>query len=238
MRRLLLWTLRNAEGVSVQTELLHRHFGPILGDKVHVAPGFRRVPAEKADLSAGSKSKPLRIVFVGIVREDKGIFVLLDALRQLHQDSKIECDIFGPLWPKCAERFDQQLPQTENASYKGVLDPEEVITTIQHYDALVLPTFYQGEGHPGVIIEAMMAGIPVVTTEFRSIPELVRNEINGLIVPTENADALARALRRMDQDRALVKELAMRNWDLRTHYDVNRVVPEILRQMGVEVASP
>ena len=235
MRRLLRWTLRNADGLSVQTALLHKHFRSMLSNRVGVAPGFRRLPAQQEASWKLGAAEGLHIVFVGIVREDKGIFVLLDALRQLrHEGSKIQCDIYGPLWPQSAERFNQRLPLAENVSYKGVLHPDDVIATIEHYDALVLPTFYQGEGHPGVIIEAMMAGVPVVTTDFRSIPELVQHEVNGLIVPPKDADALANTLLRVDREPALLKNMAQRHWELRQQYGVSRVVPEILRQMGVQ----
>ena len=84
----------------------------------------------------------------------------------------------------------------------------------------------------------MMAGIPVLTTQFRSIPELVKHEVNGLIVPPEDAIAYADAIKRISQDRELLKAMAQRNWELRHQYDVDQVVPEIFRQMGVDAANP
>ena len=56
---------------------------------------------------------------------------------------------------------------------------------ISEYDALVLPTYYDTEGHPGVLIEAMHAGVPVISTQVRTFPELVTNGSNGFLVPTK-----------------------------------------------------
>jgi glycosyltransferase involved in cell wall biosynthesis len=62
------------------------------------------------------------------------------------------------------------------------LEPAEVVPTLRNYDALIFPSYYQGEGHPGVLVEAMMAGLPIITTQFRSIPELVQDGVNGLLM--------------------------------------------------------
>ena len=237
LRRLLFWTMRNASGFSCETELIQTHFEKLLGITVHRAPNFRRLPDADQIISNCGTRDILQLVFIGIVREEKGIFVLLESLRKLQQQGvRVQCDIFGPFWPKHEERFKAELEWTPGAVYRGVLDPEDVVSTICQYDAMAMPTIAQGEGHPGVIVEAMMAGIPVLTTAFRSIPELVQHEVNGLIVPPEDADAFADAIRRIHQDRGLLKDMAQRNWQRRRLYDVNRVVPEILRQMGVEVS--
>ena len=234
LRKLFHWTIRNADGLSVQTALLHDRFKPMLGEQVHLATGYRNAVPEDQRNPPQTVRAHLHVVFVGIVRAEKGVFVLLDSLRKVHREGvNIQCDIFGPIWPACAERFEQELPQTVNANYRGILEPDEVIATMANYDALVLPTHYQGEGHPGVIIEAMMAGIPVVTTSFRSIPELIEDEANGLLIPPHDVDALANALRRIEHDRELLRQMGQRNWEQRRQFEVSRVVPKLLQQMGV-----
>lgn len=64
-----------------------------------------------------------------------------------------------------------------------LLKPEHRPQLISEYDALVLPTYYDTEGHPGVLIEAMHAGVPVITTQVRTFPELITHGVNGFLLP-------------------------------------------------------
>ena len=67
--------------------------------------------------------------------------------------------------------------------------------TLQVADVFVLPTFYPFEGQPLVLLEALAAGVPVVSTFHAGIPETVRNEKEGLLVPANDPPALAGAIR-------------------------------------------
>jgi len=53
------------------------------------------------------------------------------------------------------------------------------------------------EGLPSVLLEAMAAGMPVVTTETCGMPDVVENEFNGLLIPPADADAIEGALLRL-----------------------------------------
>jgi glycosyltransferase involved in cell wall biosynthesis len=64
------------------------------------------------------------------------------------------------------------------------------------------------DGIPNVLVEAMACGLPVVTTGISGIPEVVKDGINGLLVPTENPEALADALIRINQNQSLARNLA------------------------------
>ena len=77
------------------------------------------------------------------------------------------------------------------------MSPGDAPALLAGYDAVVLPTWFPREGHPGVLVEAMMAGVPVVTTHHMAIPELVSDGVNGLLVTPRDADALARAIQRL-----------------------------------------
>ncbi len=240
-RRLLLWTLRGADGVCVQTELLHKHFAPILGTRVRFVPNYRRLPpaGEEVAPRLAREGGPLQVVFLGLVMESKGAFVLLEALRRLARGrAAVHCDLYGEVAGLSASRFREELARTPRATYRGVLDPERVVPTLRQYDVLVSPTYYQGEGHPGVLIEAMMAGLPVVTTDFRSIPELVEHRRNGLLVAPRSVEDLVAALELLHDDRGLLAALARENWSRRLLYDARRVVPLLVERMGVELGSP
>ncbi len=239
-RRLLGLTLRHADGLIVETELLYDFFVALIGDKVHLVPGYRSLPAldNPAPSSLRGSTEELRLVYLGHVREEKGVLVLLESLRTLDSSTReTHCDIFGPVYDSFTERFEQELTRTHNATYKGILNPADVIPTLRNYDALVFPSYYEGEGHPGVVIEAMIAGIPVITTAFRSIPELIDDRVNGLLVAPQDAKSLGKAIRTILDDRRLTAEMGRSNWERRTRYDARQAVPLILQPLGVGTKS-
>jgi len=77
-------------------------------------------------------------------------------------------------------------------------------------DALVVPS--RSEGFGLVVVEAMLAGIPVVATDVGGLPELIEQEKTGLLVPADDPDALAGAIARVidDRDQALQRAEAAR----------------------------
>lgn len=231
--------LRRADGLIVETELLHKYFTQLVGNKVHYVPGYRPLTTlEQPQMGgAGQAPKPLRAVFLGHIREEKGVFVLLESLRRLsaHGNAAVQCDLYGPIYAGASLRFQQELAQTSNAAYRGVVEPEAVIPMLRQYDALVFPTHYPGEGHPGVVIEAMMAGVPVVTTRFRSIPEIVQDQVNGLLVEPGNAHLLSDAMHHLATDRQRLAEMAAKNWRAGKQFSATYQVPRILQPLGIEI---
>ena len=79
-------------------------------------------------------------------------------------------------------------------------------STLANYDALVLPTYYPGEGHPGVILEAYAAGIPVIASRWMGIPEVVPDSM-GLLVEPRNANALFEAMNSLVEDNTLYNRM-------------------------------
>jgi len=81
----------------------------------------------------------------------------------------------------------------------GALKNTEVIPTLNRYDVLLLPTFYKGEGYPGIIIEAYSLGIPVITTPWQGIVEIVDEGKTGIFAEIQNAESLTTAIKSIDK---------------------------------------
>jgi glycosyltransferase involved in cell wall biosynthesis len=145
-----------------------------------------------------------RFVFLGRVVEDKGIGVILESVPHL-TSSEISVDIFGPLDGHYTAEYINSKGKGM-VGYKGILTPEQVRDELFNYDALILPTFYQGEGYPGVILEAYSHGLPVIATQWRSIPEIV-DENSGILIPLRSPAALAQAMNHLHADIALYRRL-------------------------------
>ncbi len=152
--------------------------------------------------SSRARDRAERFVYVGHVKHEKGIGEIIEAARLL--DEGLTIDIYGPLSADIG-------PETltgKNLCYKGVLAPEAVVPTLGQYDVLLLPTYWKGEGYPGVILEAYCAGLPVITTRWGGIPEIV-SERSGILIEPRNSLALADAMRTLTH--SSVRMSALRN---------------------------
>ena len=88
------------------------------------------------------------------------------------------------------------------------------------------------EGIPVALMEAMAAGVPVVSTAITGIPELVVDGQTGLLVPPRNAEALADAIERLLTDDALRRRLREAAFDkVRDEFEIERNATEIDRYL-------
>ena len=76
----------------------------------------------------------------------------------------------------------------------GPVTGSEKKELFEQADVFVFPTYYPPEGHPWVIIEAMAAKLPVVSTRHAAIPESVFHRRNGILVEKQDPDSIATAL--------------------------------------------
>ena len=129
------------------------------------------------------------------------------------------------------------LKTVPNAHYCGVAEVGTGPQLISQYDALVLPTYYETEGHPGVLIEAMHAGVPVIATQVRTFPELVTNGVNGFLVPTQDSYILADAILMLAVDPILRKKMGQANHRKGQEFRADIVVAQMLKIIFPEIPS-
>ena len=153
------------------------------------------------NLPAMRHDRVFRYVFLSRVVPSKGIRELIEA--GSGADGLLEIDVYGPLGDGISEKdFDS----VKNVHYRGVCESVEVPQILREHDALLLPTYWEDEGYPGAIIEAFTAGLPIVSTVWKSIPELVDSSC-GILVPPRDVDALLAALKKLASDRKLWQEM-------------------------------
>lgn len=136
-----------------------------------------------------------RFIFLGHVARAKGLETMLDAADRLPADCTI--DIYGPLDEYTATEIDER--GRGHIRYCGFLTHHEVDARLWDYDCLVLPTYYPGEGYPGVIAEAFAHGLPVIASNWMAIPEMV-DEHCGILIEPRDVDAFVAAIDVLNHD--------------------------------------
>lgn len=159
--------------------------------RVEWLPNSRKPPAIEIPVKSYSK----RFVFISRVTPTKGVEIIAEALRMLPEVYTV--DIYGPI----DKRFYTETKLNEmGLNYCGNLPAEKVVPTLTGYDVMLLPTFHQGEGYPGVIIEALSVGVPIICTDWNALKELVTNHKDGLLIPTKSPKSLANAMKSFTTD--------------------------------------
>ncbi|MDQ2093158.1 glycosyltransferase family 4 protein [Rhodalgimonas zhirmunskyi] len=151
-----------------------------------VDPARYDYPTERA-----KREKP-QLLFVGRIAAVKGLPILLDALPQITTGPLALAVIGDGPDRALIEAQARTLPPEITVDFMGYRSQSDVAAMLGEVDMLVLPSF--AEGVPVVLMEAMAARLPVVTTRIAGIPELITDGTHGHLVPPGDTTALAHAI--------------------------------------------
>lgn len=145
---------------------------------------------------AKHSSGPLRILFVGMLRESKGLMVLIDACRKLAaQGIPFQLEVMGQ-WKseEFASRVRERIHEWDldgQVRFLGVQIGDDKFAAYRRSNVFCMPTFFSSETFGLVFVEAMACRLPVVSTRWRGIPSVVNDNTTGFLVEPRDADSLA-----------------------------------------------
>lgn len=163
--------------------------------------------ASRTDTCGGG---PIKCLTVSRIDPRKGLRTLPAAVATLAAlGHDVTLDIVGPTIGQIgdAERTAiaeaaRRLGVADRVTLRGAIPLDQLLPLYQQYDVFALPT-QPGEGIPRVLLEAMAAGLPIVTTDVSGIRSLVRDGENGVLMGESSATALVDAVITLIQDPAL-----------------------------------
>ncbi|MDB2390660.1 glycosyltransferase [Alphaproteobacteria bacterium] len=143
-----------------------------------------------------------RLLFIGRLVGKKGVNVLLEAIKMLHQSGEAEnlngLDIAGT--GPDAEYLREMASGIPNVSFLGWQTPEQLALRMRSCSAVVVPSHQAPdgdcEGLPTVILEAIRAGCPVIASNHAGIPEIITDNVSGILATENDSESLASALTR------------------------------------------
>ena len=247
VRSACLFAARVSDVVLTETEVARNDLPAKLRSKAVAIGGFRPRPPpvpRPVRRPAGAVS----FAFVGrappddgrtIAEDPKGLDVLLDAVDRLRTSPArefglgsaegIEFHAYGPASPGLVER----IRRTPGMTAHGFMANDRLREALRQHDVLVFPSRYALDGHPGVVMEAFMAGLPVIASDLPGPSEIVRHEVNGLVVGTGDPNALASAMAKLATDHALRHRLAAGARASASEFDQERVLPRLVEALGL-----
>lgn len=191
-----------------ETKMMKKNLEDWYGFKnVHLFPNFRIV-----DFKANNQERDntLKLVFMSRIMKIKGTETIINFAKQLKTNninSHLLIDFYGPTNEYEGESFEKDIADFPPLTYKGVLQPEDINTTLAKYDCMLFPTRYMGEGFPGAIVDAYISGIPVIASNIRYNAEFIDHGKTGYLYELDHEEDFYKYINRIQKDATLLMRL-------------------------------
>lgn len=219
------------EGRNMQRTLAEVGFQNVI-----VVPNFKHIDYVPSGASKTQESAPLRFVFLSRIIPEKGCDTIINAAKLLNKTrkDKFAVDFWGPFESSYEKEFLGQIETLDNVEYRGFLDlsKQENYDILAQYDAMLFPTRWEGEGFPGIIIDAFVAGLPVIASDWSQNADIIENGKTGVILKENSAEALCEAMLLFINDRKNIEEMKCNCINMARRYDIHNVVSdELIKQI-------
>lgn len=190
------------------------------------------------DISIKRHDGIIKFVFLSRILPEKGIEQIFDCVERLNDEGykdRFLIDFYGMIderylsFKACVNKF-------SNVAYQGLLDltKKEGYQTLESYDIMLFPTFYEGEGFPGVFIDAFISALPIITTNWHYNTEIVKDGETGFIIPPKDANALFDKMKWAIENRNSLEIIRLTCKNEAQKYDNNSILSvENLKNIGL-----
>jgi glycosyltransferase involved in cell wall biosynthesis len=139
----------------------------------------------------------VRFGYVGRLHPNKGLMELARAVAQLPRDLPFELELRGPMMDASSREFAVKLKDAfagdPRVRFEPAVAPQDVPPVLAALDVLLCPSTWFENG-PTVAIEANAVGTPVIGSRIGNLAELIRDGVDGRLVPAGDVSALSRAI--------------------------------------------
>lgn len=200
--------------ILVQTAILKRCYEKFYNiENVVIAPNLRFASSSSSLKLVNTGDYCLNIIFISRVTETKGILDLMSIVNELNQNKlyNVSLNIYGTkhLSEESNFKFLELLEGSEGKiQYLGTIPNEQVIDTIRKHEISCLPTRHNGEGAPGFLIESLIAGVPIITSSFSQVANLVTDKVEGLIYELGNTEQLKEKIQYVLNNKEILNKLS------------------------------
>lgn len=194
-------------------------------------------PIELADLAVNNFVEPFRFCTFSRISYKKGIEDAINTINNINKKHKrniVELDIYGQVDSDYSARFKVVSANfTDAIKYRGVINNQNSPKILSQYFALLFPTFWEGEGFPGTVIDAYAAGLPIIATDWNANKELIYNFKTGIVYPSQEIKTLQDAIEWLIQHIELVNYMKIQCLKEANKYLPNPIVQQLLQPIDL-----
>lgn len=197
-KKRLLRLLKGCTGIYVETRQMKRELEGMGLSNIFLLPNCKELKLPSEDELCFQAGEPHRLCTFSRIMEEKGIGDAVLAVRMANEQlgrTAYTLDIYGQIDPAQKQWFaDLQRDLPPYITYGGEIPYDESAERIKDYFALLFLTYYEGEGLAGTLIDAFSAAVPPMVSDWKYNCEIVRDGIDGAVVPPHDAAAVCARL--------------------------------------------
>ncbi len=197
-KKMLAWAYKSADGIIAISESVKQsimdEYPYIRSEFIHVV--YNGIKINNFKVSHRNENDLIRILYVGRIKKEKGVHLIVEAIEKLPKDvPAFECIIAGE-GPYFSELRKSIVEKGLENKIKAIGPIRDVPALLETGDIFIHPSVWK-EGFGISIAEAMAAGLVCIGSDRGAIPELIRNQNNGFICSVEDASNLTAVLKQV-----------------------------------------
>lgn len=191
-KRNLTRALMKFDGIYVETNTMKKALEEQGFTNVFVMPNCKKLRILTEQELVYPSGIPYRLCTFSRVMKEKGIETAVNVIKRINEKLgyiAYSLDIYGQVDSAQTEWFENlQSSFPEYIRYGGLVPFDNSVDVLKDYFALLFPTYYEGEGFAGTLIDAFSAGVPVIASNWKYNAELVNDKV-GYVYPTGDEEA-------------------------------------------------
>ena len=199
-------------------------------------PNFKKLPVIAEDALSCDMGTPARFCMFSRITEEKGVADAAEAIAAVNQkygNTAAVLDLYGPVAPEYEGELATLLSaQGGCVKYCGIAAPEDSVDILRSYDFLLFPTRRYREGIPGTVIDALCAGVPVISRQWKYCGEMLTHGYNGFCYDFEEPEMLTHWIEYAISHPEMVPQMKKNCLASAAEYRMEHAAPEICRKLA------
>jgi len=197
-KKFLVYCLRKYNKIFVETKIMQKKLLNLGLNNVAVMPNFKELIILKTNEIPTSYSVPFKLCTFSRVSKEKGIEDAIDVIKKINSESNapiVLLDIYGQIDRNYEDKFNIMLKNLPPyIKYKGIVPFDKSVETLKDYFLLLFPTYYEGEGFAGSLLDAFAAALPTIASDWHYNSEIINDNKTGKLFKAKDLTSFKNTL--------------------------------------------
>lgn len=233
-RNSLAKSLKRFDGIYVEAATMENALKAQGFENVLIMPNCKPLTILKEDELTYPEHAPYKLCTFSRVTKEKGIEDAVNAVKEVNKSLEFQAfslDIYGQVDQNQNEWFEKLKSNfPDYINYGGLVPFDKSTDILKNYFALLFPTYYEGEGFAGTLIDAFSAGLPVIATDWKYNAEIVGDNV-GYIYCTGKQSELIDILKSVAKDPSMLLKKKKNCLKEAAKYEIQEAVKVLFEQI-------